>query len=218
MSKTLLPLIAITVLIFVLGLGYSYNTKGAATSAQNSTSNIVVYLTGTPSNGELTPQALQANLGAIQTYQWQDVVNIQSITPIDVLIVDSGSLSLVDWDWIAQPYRFGLILVAINVHLSQLGQQLNEQVFADHPQESWSGEFYAVGHSCVNGTPAALTAVAQDPNHSPTGSDWVTEYLDGDELSTGPSTGANIEPGTTAYFYRRIAMELRQQELCEAGE
>lgn len=215
LSIPFLSVVAATGLAVVLFIGYALGQgdgRKRPIAAQLQPSHNVVYLASQQSAGDLTPQRLATDLGAQIVTTWQDVLTAHANAEIDALIIDPGSISLVDWDWVKPKYRVGLMVVGINVHLETLGEALDEAEFAASSPGQWNGEFYSFAHASRNGTPASLTAIAQDPNHQPTGSDWVNEYLNGNESSTGPSPSANIEPGTTKYFFLDITTELDEQD------
>ena len=208
-----LGLTAILVSSMVIGywLGNGWEA-GSPVGAQAQLNHHVVYLAAQVSAGDLTPQRLTTDIGASVVTTWQEVISANSNMELDALIIDPGSLSLVDWEWLKSKYRVGLVVVGINIHLSVLGTMLEESEFAAEPPASWAGEFYSIAHASRNGTSVSLTAIAQDPSHQPTGNDWVNEYLYGNESDTGPSPSANVEPGSTAYFFLLLSTELDQQD------
>jgi hypothetical protein len=133
----------------------------------------VVYLMATPSAGYLAPANLEQNVEDrgwtySQVETWQDVLDADAAEPIDVLIIDSGSVSFVDEDWARPRYRDGTVIAGINVDAVAMAELLDDpEITEGYEMSNYAppaGEYWSVADRGLRGTPFALTAIAQDPS------------------------------------------------------
>ena len=79
-----------------------------------------VYLVGSPSVDVLTPSRLAEELSIQSTTDWQEVLRLNDLSPIDVLIIDNDSYERVDWQWVSDRSEHGIVVVGINVALREI--------------------------------------------------------------------------------------------------
>lgn len=84
----------------------------------------VVYVIGRPSDDVLTPARLDVELAPRHAADWQDVLDLHDRSPIEVLIIDDGSVDLVDWRWVADRSEAGIVIVGINVPLDAIAPRI----------------------------------------------------------------------------------------------
>ncbi len=170
----------------------------------------MVYLVGTPSSGDLTPDAIATRTGAAITNDWDEASRAIEGQAYAVLMVDSGSYDVVDWEWIHPYYRSGMVIAAINTPLQVIASELHDAEYEDHPLTDWPGEYYSIISQAISGPPAAQTAIFEDPDYRPTGEDWLAIMHHGYESGADkPIVGTVSEPGNSEFFYRELTSELR---------
>lgn len=170
----------------------------------------MVYLVGTPSSGDLTPDAIATRTGATITNDWDEASRIIEGQAYAVLMVDSGSYDAVDWEWIHPYFRSGIVIAAINTPLQVIASELHDADYEDHPLTDWPGEYYSIISHAISGPPAAETAIFEDPDYRPTGDDWLAIMHHGNESGADkPMVGTVSEPGSSEFFYRELTSELR---------
>jgi len=196
---------------------------GSETRSVSSVQSIhdVVYFQGTPSTGILNPMTLSQELGSISVSTWSAVVSHDQSSEIDALIIDSGSLSSVNWAWVSTRLSRGLITVGLNVPLTSIVPQLaNAELTAEHAgwlsrgsyPANHNAEYYSIALAPVFGAPAARTAVAQDPNYEATETDCLTNlwYVNEDSTVTPRS-------GMPRYVFTNIRRHLDENHQLEVA-
>lgn len=99
----------------------SVKASSMASSMSQQATAISVYLIGSPSSDVLTPARFAQELASHHsTTEWQEVLTLHGQTPINALIVDSGSYGIVDWQWVADRVGDGIVVVGVNVPLGTI--------------------------------------------------------------------------------------------------
>jgi hypothetical protein len=133
----------------------------------------VVYFMATPGAGYLASANVEQNVEDmgwtyVEVSTSQDVLDADAADTIDALIIDSGSVRLVDAAWVQPRYGEGMVVAGINVDAVAMQDLLGDrQITAEYEMSSYAppaGEYWSVGDRGLRGTPYALTAIAQDPS------------------------------------------------------
>lgn len=89
----------------------------------------IVYIVDQSSASEASQRmvsGLTTTFGATVIQDWQAVVELDNLTPIDALIVDASALAQIDQTWVAQRYRQGVVIAGINLDGTRMSALLQD--------------------------------------------------------------------------------------------
>jgi len=179
-------------LIILSVSGMLFFSISLATIAQEDLDGItIVYFTQADTKTDLLSSQLTATTSNIETFQsWNDVVERETQTGIDALVIDNEALALVDHDWLSEAYNRGIVISGINVEGKQLSDALGTR--CSIMTDQLGVQHYVVMAKAVAGENPEEVLRVEQAIESTCGRNTVVEGIEGVVIYTMGSSSSNL--------------------------